>query len=451
MQGSKALKMNATRANSLHYHRGDLGSTFIEAFYWRPLFGQTPFGRDTSFEYLICRGRYLLSVVDESHLSDMLLGDQIDGPYNPYASLYYADAIGAWLSGLVKARQHIPLLDDLLRQAKVNPHEFFRSVNYRTVALHAAALLMDEPGHFAQLFQQRLKDLQGGDEQNQLDRTLLASFALAALLWLDARHGWSHAQAFLNLVPERDLESAQRQLTRFLDMAQLLRCGFEFADRIQLQSLLRSFIAGSTPVEFQLQGALQEPTLRPYQAIDWAHANQAYQAKKAQFLQQHAIYFRLGLPLPLDRAQQFLVDTGSKSLFTRAFKPARDTFLFKRAQAWLSGADPDPFWLRIGVGAANNAFDILATLELDLHYRISADLIDVLYQKLAGLIPFDATMYRQYASDLLLRSAAYDAKACQLLTQADTLAAGQKKLRDYPMLKMPRAAAEIGWYPCQVQ
>lgn len=421
------------------YHPFDLCSTFVEAMHCTQWFGRTPFGQSSSLEFIVCRSRYLLSIAQDSHIHDLLFLNSIEEERAVLGIEGHGmETIGVWMIGLLKHEGFKHEIGHWISKARCVPDEAWLSVNSQATVFHVAALLMEQPDYAATVLRQQIDRINANRELKEAQRHWLLATAVAALEWQDEQFGRQDAISFCYLVDTSKKEYARHRLQRLLDASYLLRAGLRFGGPEHLQAQLRRFIRSATPIEFQIAGALQEPVLRPFLRYDAPGENRRYQAQLQEFKQVHAIYDRLGLSPPAYRAQEFRKRAGQYFVFQGRTKPARDTFLFQRLQAWLAGTEPDPFWLRIGVGGANNAFDIVASLELDIHLRLPVELVDVLYQKLMTLVGFDASLYRQYAYDLLLRSSSMDAKAAELLAMADSIAASQYPVEHYPLLKMSR-------------
>jgi hypothetical protein len=219
-----------------------------------------------------------------------------------------------------------------------------------------------------------------------------------------------------------------------LDASNVLRAGFNIVGPDDLKSKLKTFLATSTSFDHHAVGATKPVHIR-------AHAgntdlNAMWQEKRNAFAEENKTCAKFGVTPPRVRVQNFNDDWHCLAEQNRP-RARNDDICRRHVQTYLISSNSDLFWLWVGGRAATSFVDILGALELDLHYRLPANFVDFLYEKLAGMISFNADAMTQHAYDLLLRSGTYDDKARRLLQSAEALRMHSTEHDDYPGVQMP--------------
>jgi hypothetical protein len=431
-QGTDAALGSYFRPYQLQHHPVDLDETYVRTFRNVYVFGYKAWhGKYVDPEYLIARCRYLLTTVRESHISDLLFFPVKDSWNDWRLTSFPAWQVGAWIAGMLK---YLQFIDQILYCVKNTPQRMEwnnRSESY--ISLHASMILMGDEPKYIRL----LAEIISGDVDAPRNNEWITGgeLAFAAMLVLDERNGTKHSAQFDIQKFSRSI-SIKPKIVRFLDMSELMMCGFHLDAADVMQSEIAKFIATATPVEFQALGVMQAPFIRHFEpwcgeAVHRAHV-EAFKAEN-EFCLRHKISISTYHARDFRERSDELVGYQARNR-----RQKRDLFLMPRLLEWLQNTSADLFWVRIGAGSAKDAYDIVASLEMDVHGKLPVDIVDFLYEKLAALVSFDAGFMRQYAYDLMLRSNAYDKKAIGLLEKADEIEAGQRKLSKFPKTRMVR-------------
>ena len=414
--------------NTLQHNPFDLGREYALVFCRPELFGPKGFKSYTDFNFFASRARYLLTAVADSHLEDMFRFSDHSGEIGPMLPAWAVTA-AAWMAGIQKNRIFIPQLTALIQTDEY-------AGNF-SLAWHAAGLLFDDPElHvlYHRAFEKKEEEAAPARDEFAHDSRALA---IVSLELLDQRHGTRHAEALSDDLAPDQRERTRLRLKKILEVSEMLRAGMDCSDPADLRSKLTKFLSISTSHRQHAMGAMTPVRIRNRLEVPdgWATPEVYWISQMEKFRDTHKVYFNLRMTVPHSEVKEFLERIDCE-LGRDEPSVQRDDLLRRHVNEYLASGKSDAFWLWITGRAANDVFDILAALELDIGLRLPADFVDYLYGKLLDLIPFDADGYRQYAYDLLLRSSAYDNKAAELLKKADEIDAQVKAHAKYPGVRI---------------
>jgi hypothetical protein len=417
----------------------DLIGAYVVPLQRVDLFGpKSHWGKYVDFEHFVYRVRYLLSTDLDEPLAELFkLSTQDLGIFLPGHHCHMA----AWLAGLQGNRRFIPQLLKLIQGGDgfECPFEFGLAMQSSLVAVCAAVVLLGDASlaeamlTAGERLRRRDNDAMRPDESSAFVLAVIA----ACLIAYDLRWKTEYAASFpVDCAPGR-MSNAHHKLNRILAVSEVLTLGHCFDEPDELRAMLQEFNSTSTPAQFQAAGVLRPPVLRPYRASDY---DGTVQRRAHQFRQDSAYWKSIGRTMPHVLAERF--NAVQPRLWFARTESKHDLAVTNHVHNWLLGATADTFWMNAATRAATDPLDLLSALEQDLHYRLPADSVDLMYESLGKLLAFDATLTEEHAFALLLRSNSHDDKARGLLEKANVIKQLQCRLEHYPMVKMP-----AGWVP----
>lgn len=414
------------------FNLSDIAETFIGQMRQPRLTMRDWTGRYVSEEFFICRSRYLLTQIEDIHLQHLLAAqyktvDDACGIWHGKAAIQ-----ALWLAGLLKKEQFLSALPQALFLKTSHRADQYKGLS-DLYLLYSSLFLFAQTAKIARILQDFIRGLSAPGAGN-----IVPELAASCLFLLDDLHGSNFSHG---LQKPANHQQYVNRIAALLELAQILRCGSQEQESGALQAAIAAFIHHATPVSLQMQGALSAPCLRPYA--------QPLLPQQAQIQQVRSIWQQRSAlrSLPGADIAELIAPVKTYTATDKPARPNRDHFLQQRMHDYLIGAEPEIFWLQVGVGAANNAFDILSALEMDIGYKLPQEMAFTLYQKLAQRLPFDADMYREAGYGLLLRGNQYDRQAAQMLARAEELDQEQVCLRDYPLVRMPADSAPLKKFP----
>ncbi|MEH6461768.1 hypothetical protein [Chitinimonas sp. JJ19] len=418
------------------FNPDDLINTYVAPTSRHDLMGSKAwFGQYTDLAYAILRLRYLLSTDVDEHLEALFLLPQLA------EQVTWADrgpVAAAWLAGLQKNRAFLPQILTRLNTPDsryLYRHDMGSYGYYGAASWHIALLLFEDPTLYKPLLT-ACHAHAGGTAANARNIEDFRALALATLELFDQLFGTRHAAQAPNDIDESAKQRLRTRLEYLLALSDLLRCGIAFETPTALRLQLHAFNASAMPMAYQAAGVCKPPRVRAY-------CNTTHQEIEAhqQFKLEAQTWAKAGIRVPDGLVKLFYQQNPGIHQHSKP-RPKRALGLLSRhTEAWLSHGGDD-FWLRAVARSADDAFDIVAALEQDIHYRLPIDIVALLYDKLTNLVNVDAELYREYAFGLLLRGNQFDAKAKELLEKAAMIEQGQQKLAYYPAISMPS-----GWQP----
>lgn len=335
----------------------------------------------------IVRARFLLCKM-EGIIYEELLHPVLDEP-----------ECAAWIAGLLKEKKYFEFT---AQKAVEGGNQFFSCAYF-------AALLLYEDVRAAGYLHEHLRANTNGD---LVDYTNAKPLAVHALRLLDKKYGTTHALPYADItVPRR----AEKLLDTILHYSVILRAGIVFSHPAELQLQLENFLEKTvTPLQY-LDGLIHLPS-----------ANRRSLAGYAEQFEQFAEKIRAQYADYKNGKTNALPDTDAGPWLDRKMleKHAANSWqLTSAAIAFLSSPLKKSLYAELQQAArqSESAADLLSAVECDLYHQLPAEIIDLCFEKLAGLLNPSLHLFQQHAIQLLLRGTSHDEKAKTLYAKYEAL------------------------------
>ena len=385
----------------------DLYETYLRGFFSTYMFGPKALsfaGGTEEADDIIVRKRYLLSKVTNAQLESMFEATQFifRHRYWVVAVPEAYSAVATWLAGVLKQKYFIPHIGQLIKTG---------GTYYYSHAWFATLLLFDDPGlahHYVGFIQQKMA---AGDTS---DRNL--SHAIYCLHLWDQKYNTNYQKDISEqLRNQHTIKRSKRYINRLLNYSKALRAGINFTQSNVFQKKLTELLNETSSPRQHAYGLFQPPIIHRF--YDWEYATKQYDHYMDQY-----------------RTTGKFVKKPPATEFGKNKPVRRTTHQFEHeVRAYIHNPKRTAYLLEIKKAAllANDVIDILAGLEIDIHYHLPIEIIELCYQKLMNTLPHSIELLEGYALALLMRGNTQDQKAKQLYQQAQQLKAKYEWVEDY--------------------
>ncbi|TQV88245.1 hypothetical protein [Aliikangiella coralliicola] len=393
---------------TIEYCPADLYRTYVLVFCRKPHFGlkatyQAPEPTE-DFDVFITRARFLLTVVKEKHIHDLL--SFMDDEKNLYFG-WSALAAGAWMGGLLKHRAFLEKIIQLVYEG---------GYPYQSLAWHTALLLYEDP-ELSRVFIEAISkyevSFKRGDPGNR-------HYALACLEILDEKYNLNNASPLIKEKEKANVIHCKNRIERVIKLSTAIRAEIAFDSPPELIQRLKEILRDTSPPEFYAMGIFNENNVEECRAMTKEIYSVYVQPKIGKIKKEYSYYANLKLAMPFYAISHLVPEDGEPDIFRPLDRKTEQVLLLQTVK-FLSGEDTRLLMLWAHARSSDNIFDILSSLDVDINNKLPIDLVDFLYDKLASLVPFSYQLCEQNAYDLLLRGHQCDEKARRLLREAESL------------------------------
>lgn len=375
----------------------DLYETYLRSFFSTYIFGPKALsfaGGTEEADDIIVRKRYLLSKVTNAQLESMFEATEFifQHRYWVVAVPEAYSAVAAWLAGVLKQRYFIPHIGELIKTG---------GTYYYSQAWFAALLLFDDPDlahHYVDFIQQKVTT---GDTS---DRNL--SHAIYCLQLWDQKYDTNYQKHLPKQLHDYHIIfRSKSKIYRILNHSNALRAGISFTRGSVFQDKLTTLLNETSSPRQHAYGLFQPPIIRRF--YDWEYAIKQYDHYMDQY-----------------RTTGKFAKTPPTTEFGKNKPLSRTTHQFENeVRAYIQNPKRKAYLPEIKKAAllTSDIIDILAGLEIDIHYLLPAEIVDLCYQRLMETLPHSIELLESYALALLMRGNTHDQKAKQLYQQAQQL------------------------------